>query len=1088
MVTHALKDKVDKSEVGTMCLLCERRLSSDEIQAHVFSREHVTRFLNRIHPGSLNPSTDSEETFLDLAKQAARIHPVSNVQDIQLETSIREPCSYKTLKRILCAVKKKEGTKGLEPLIKPMMKLVSRVAQAEVDQNREKEGQKNSIDTDELENKQSKRVKIEVKVEEAAESCKNTEERPNMERETTLQNDVQLKNERKRPNATPEKSPKEKGSNEHLGRETTPKRPRLTSNDDSSPKKPANVPKSASKTETNGGSNRISATYIKLRCVGRDTIILCGSCSLKVDNIGHFTEIKHPKMHPVVVNLSEKTYNDISNLSFHSVIQMQQIQMLVQPWSDGGCSFSSASPPSAGAAINTSATRHCEDSRVVVDMELNSDSEGSATMPDSSATTKTLCKTPQDQEFKSHIPRAGLVQPHRPTITTTTTSLPPKGSEISSPDTTVKSLKFETAPKITEKAATTSVNVCKSASKQTKTISGTSTQSVSTKDETASEGKSASGPKGSSRNGPRSEEASKSSAEACVPAANVAKPPPKHVNASSPTKTAHVTKSVGEHANAHKRNSPTALSPNATGLSSSEHKNPHKDAPHMSATTKTPAGTLLKVGKSQLIVVVSEGKQQAYCELCSVKINCSSQYHLTSTDHHLNYVKMKFPEWTAKESELEKKLSHTVALLAKIEKDLPETQSPQRLEVSPEKYFNLGRLSEQKAVEKVKEMVRLKDSHDSCPVVDASRPLKQEICSPCEVSSSDDGVLVSRDKMMRCDQSEQEDENQQQTAVVQVSEMESSELKDQNLAAGDFIRDQFLDDDDDDGMETCVTKPVYTPGFYSEVMTEVDSDTNVKESPAADQLLRHQVSEEVRDQQNPILHSQSEAITEAKVVNDSRGSEHLFAPERQQRKSDSSGQQDQSPRKHSPVQLCSLQLQTHAAEQQNRPGPSRRAEPAELSVSQAQPTTLVGGRARGSSSLSLYLKARGLEAKHVIGMASVWECRGFENLKTFFLCESCEMTLSRHDICQHMISVDHQLKYLRKYHSEVMFWQELDFTLPTKLEKDILLNYVIQPISERELTLKMDAQCFVLSPELHRLVQTSPFDKALKIVKDLKGE
>nr|XP_015829415.2 uncharacterized protein LOC107394807 isoform X1 [Nothobranchius furzeri] len=1082
MVAHALKIKGNEPKVGVLCLLCERRLSSDEIQAHVFSREHVTRFLNSVHPGSLNPSIDSEEAFLDLAKQAACIHPVSNMQYVQLETPILEPCSYRGAKLLLRTIKMKEGARSLEPQIRPMMKLVPRVAQREVEQSREEAGQTNSVDTDELETMLPKTVKIEVKVEEASESCNNTEERPNTEHRTTLQHCIQQKNERKRPNATPEKCP-----NEHLGPEKTPKRPRLISSDDSTPKTPAAVPKSAPKKET----SRISTTIIKLCCVERDTIVFCGSCSLKVEGVGHFTEIKHPKMDPVVVNLKENMYNDISNQSFQSVIQTLQIQMLL-PWSDGGCSLCSASPPSAGGAITS--TRHCEDDRKVVDMELCNDLEGDATMPDSSARTETLCKASQDQEFKHHNPRAGLVQPHRHTISTTTTSLPPKGSEIVSPDTTVASLKFETSPRIKEEAPTPSVDVCKSAPKAPKpsstcaaTVSDASPQSASMTNKSASKVKSASGAAAAnvgSRNGPRSAEASKGSAAASVPAANVAKPVDDYPSA----KTSHVNKSEGEHANAYKRNSPTALSPKATLLSSSEHKNRHKDPPHVSATSKTPAGNLAKVGVDELIVVTCEGKQQVYCRLCSVKLNSSSQYHLTSINHQLKYVKTKFPKWVAKESELEEKLSHTVALLAKIEKGLPQIPNPQKLEVSKQEYLNLGRLSDKKAVEKVMEMGKLKKSHDSCPTADASGPLKPEICSPCEVSSSDDGMLVSRDETMRCDQKKQEDKNQHQTAVVQLSEMESGELEDQNLAAGDSIRDRFLDDDDD-VMEMCVTKPICSPGFHSEDVTEMCPETIVQESPAEDPLLRRHVGEEAWRQQNPVLHSQTNALTEAEVVSDSRRSERRFAPERQRRKSDSCGQQDQSPQKRSPVQRCRLQLHTAAStsEQQNPSGPIRKAEAGEQRVSQAQTTTLVGGKARGSSYLSHYLKALKLETKHVIGMASVWECRGFGNLKTFFLCESCEMTLSRQDICQHMVSLDHQRKYLGKYHSEVMYWQELD-DLPQKLQMDIFLNDIIQPIAERELTFKMDAQCFVLSPELHRLVWTSPFDKALKMVKDLKGE
>uniref|UniRef100_A0A1A8FXN4 C2H2-type domain-containing protein n=2 Tax=Nothobranchius korthausae TaxID=1143690 RepID=A0A1A8FXN4_9TELE len=1097
MVAHVLKIKGNEPKVGVLCLLCERRLSSDEIQAHVFSREHVTSFLNSIHPGSLNPSIDSEEAFLDLAKQAACIHPVSNMQYVQLESPILEPCSYRGATLLLRTVKMKEGVKSLEPQIRPMMKLVPRVAQREVEQNREEEGQTNRMDTDELENKLPKRVKVEVKVEEASESCSKTEERPNMEHRTTLQHCIQQKNERKRPNATSEKCP-----NEHLGPEMTPKRPRLISNDDSTPKTPAADPKSAAKKE----SSRISTTIIKLCCVGRETIVLCGSCSLKVEGVGHFTEIKHPKMDPLVVNLEEKMYNDISNQSFQSVIQTLQIQML-PPWSDGGCSLSSASPPSAGAAIDTW-THHCEDDMKVVDMELSNDLEGDATMPDSSARTETLCKTSQDQEFKHHHPRAGLVQPHRHTVTTTTTSLPPKCSGIVSPDTTVASLKYETSPRIKEEALTPSVDVCKSAPKEPKpsstcaaTVSDASPQSASMTNKSAPKVKSASGAAAAnvgSRNGPRSAEASKGSAAASVPAANVAKP----VDDCPSAKTSYVNKSEGEHANVYKRNSPTALSPNATFLSSSEHKNRHKDPPHVSAASKTPAGNLAKVGVNQLIVVMCEGKQQVYCRLCSVKLHSSSQYHLTNINHQLKYVKMKFPEWIARESELEEKLSHTVALLAKIEKDLPQIQNPQKLEVSQQEYINLGRLSEKKAVEKVKEMGKLKESHDLCPIADASGPSKLEICSPCEVSSSDDGMLVSRDEPMRCDQIKQEDKNQHQTAVVQLSgqisnmahfvyktrnfcrsktEMESGELEDQNLAAGDSIKDQFLDDDD----VICVTKPICSPGFHSEDVTEMCPETNKLKSPTEDPLLRRHVGEKVWHQQNPVLHSQSKALTEAEVVSDSRRSERRFAPERQRRKSDSCGLQDQSP----PVQRHRLQLHTAAStsEQQNPSGPIRKAEAGEQRASQAQTTTLVGGKARGSSSLSLYLNARRLNTKHVIGMASVWECRGFGNLKTFYLCESCEMTLSRQDICQHMVSLDHQLKYLGKYHSEVMYWQELD-DLPQKLQMDIFLNDIIQPIAERELTFKMDAQCFVLSPELYRLVWTSPFDKALKMVKVLQGE
>ncbi|KAM6974868.1 uncharacterized protein LKV04_016385 [Tautogolabrus adspersus] len=123
---HYVCDRLHQpTEVAFLCMLCRRRLSDQECYAHVFGREHITTFINRFHPGSMNLKTDVE-TILDLAKQADRHHSTVNVQEIQLDRSIREPCAYNVAYSILGNVKMRKGQGKLLPNIVPKKKLVPR--------------------------------------------------------------------------------------------------------------------------------------------------------------------------------------------------------------------------------------------------------------------------------------------------------------------------------------------------------------------------------------------------------------------------------------------------------------------------------------------------------------------------------------------------------------------------------------------------------------------------------------------------------------------------------------------------------------------------------------------------------------------------------------------------------------------------------------------------------------------------------------------------------------------------------------------------------------------------------------------------
>ncbi|MEQ2276285.1 hypothetical protein XENORESO_017024, partial [Xenotaenia resolanae] len=123
LIAHKLVVRPNKLVVGFLCLLCEKRLLKEETEAHVFSREHVSKFLECFHPGSLNSCTVDTETLLDLAKQAAQVHPVSNVQKIDLDKPIWEPCTYKKAKRILSVANWRKGNGQCFPTIKPKWKL-----------------------------------------------------------------------------------------------------------------------------------------------------------------------------------------------------------------------------------------------------------------------------------------------------------------------------------------------------------------------------------------------------------------------------------------------------------------------------------------------------------------------------------------------------------------------------------------------------------------------------------------------------------------------------------------------------------------------------------------------------------------------------------------------------------------------------------------------------------------------------------------------------------------------------------------------------------------------------------------------------
>ncbi|XP_044027943.1 uncharacterized protein LOC122864514 isoform X8 [Siniperca chuatsi] len=609
-------------------------------------------------------------------------------------------------------------------------------------------------------------------------------------------------------------------------------------------------------------------------------------------------------------------------------------------------------------------------------------------------------------------------------------------------------------------------------------------------------------------------------------AAKMTKTSVKCENTEASPKTVHMKNSVGSNADV-APNIPKSKAPEAPHLMSvrSENRSPSTEPSHTSTSKTKPHESSPRVGLNMLIVVRCEGRQQIYCQLCSVKLLSST--HLRSYTHKYNYVKKMIPECTAKPSEFAK-LDKMVALLAEVEK-VAGSRSPETIEVKNDVYEELAALPEDKAVERLKEMVRQRDlRHSSSSTTNAAEVLRQQVAfaSPCEVSSPDDGMYMPQNEMAGLstdNQSEQENKHELQKLLVQMPEIESISEEDGNLAPGQSDKAQSFygkspqaNDLISDQLHLCPTlindpKPITTPiiqdadvGVKVEQETfeyDVESQATVDVTPAIESQVK---MEKPQGWADPLATDSESTGRFAQTLDTCQET-----PEKgqQQERSDPELQDTQKvlegTQKTSPVKIFNPDPLFSATSvnteiQQNQSRPSQKTEhvpkhsgcspgPWHHSASQTLPIFSIGEKTQGPSHLSSWLKVKGLETEPVIGLGSVWECRGIglgsKFLNSFFLCESCSETLSTNDICQHMVSSDHQRKYMKRHYPEFLYWSKDDLDEDMKLE---VLNGIAWMLSLRER--EIDAQCILLKRELYEYVRKAPFSEALNIVQEFEKE
>ncbi|XP_049890073.1 uncharacterized protein LOC126383582 isoform X2 [Epinephelus moara] len=510
-------------------------------------------------------------------------------------------------------------------------------------------------------------------------------------------------------------------------------------------------------------------------------------------------------------------------------------------------------------------------------------------------------------------------------------------------------------------------------------------------------------------------------------------------NTAASVKTAPMKNSVSSASdvapNAAKSKTPAA--PHLTARS--ENKNPHTDPSH----TKT-SQSLPRIGLNQLIAVTCQGRRQVYCQLCSVRLQQSS--HMCEFIHVLGYLNMRYPGWIAKSyGQIVEKANH----LAEVEKDI-RSHDIKRLEVKIDEYKELARLSEDEAIEKLKEKLIQRDMDLSSPSsTDTAEPWRQQVpsSSPWEISSPDDEIESTSEK--------------RETPAVGQSH------RAQSMKSSEPEADHLISDQPHSSSIVNKNEPIADPS------TE-DTGIAVKVDKPQGHDVRHLATDSAdRSAQTPNACQETPEKRKRQERSDPRLQGGRWKASEGSQKT--SSVKFLNPDPPSPVAAVTT-------ERQNHPKPRQKSAEHVSEHSQELPVIIIGQSIEGSSNLfKHYLMMKGYDPDTVIGLSSVWECQGV-SLSPFYLCESCAETLSISDICSHVVSKKHQENYMWRLKPQFLSFMEYD--LPEE-HKEKIFNGVAERVAQQERYNEIDAQVIMLRPELYKMVQNAPFSEALMMVQKI---
>ncbi|CAN9503957.1 unnamed protein product [Ophioblennius macclurei] len=697
LVTYDVHVNFCQQYKASLCLLCKRKLLDEESNVHVFSREHVTTFLDAFHPGSLKSSSVNADALLDLAQQAWSLHPVKLPQTVNLLNAINEIHGYQPTLKMLTSAKKRDRSKMVEPSITPRgplfssrsspgdeadrsdtAKLCAQEAQNGDDKcvkqelSEEKPDLKKAISaaiaevmkkvveplqvTTKEEPDQSDGPKVEQSNEEVPNNVNNAgalakEEEAESAETVPAQQETCSDHTKNKRNISMCEKPRE---------ETGYKRRRLTCEGEKGVKKD-NFDAAEEKKPDQGLPTLYICHYDK-----RDSVYLCECCSLKIpqeDLISHING--HPDIRLKDVNLDEDVYSIILNQNFESAIKA--VLAL------GSCETEPERP-------STSAVKD-----------------------------EAIHSAVHDQHHSIHIKAEDV----KTTIEKSSAPLSENHSEAeSTSNVKLDALRTETTLKIDEKVTVSSVA---SEPSPPRTAAAGEVTKVNAASKTA-------------ENTPKYHNTAPQTSGACQSLTKSAKKPTPVTKSGTPAEEkVNVSQCIQDNAQlaAPQVTPPTSVRP--------ESRRPSKELPLAVAKKTEPIPGSVKIGDDQLIVLTcsKEKKRRVFCQLCSVKLESSD--HLRSVDHQYNYVKMKLPGCTVNPWEDAQKFQETVAMLAK-----EQGNSSQRLEVPIDVYQEFSRFSVDKALQRLKEMLTKRSSEGSSSSSTAN--------SPCEVTSTNDGVSVGENR------------------------------------------------------------------------------------------------------------------------------------------------------------------------------------------------------------------------------------------------------------------------------------------------------------------------------------------------------
>lgn len=452
----------------------------------------------------------------------------------------------------------------------------------------------------------------------------------------------------------------------------------------------------------------------------------------------------------------------------------------------------------------------------------------------------------------------------------------------------------------------------------------------------------------------------------------------------------------------------------------SQHKTPPPEPPLAQDRKTRACANNQPIGINQLVKVNCEGKRQLYCRLCKKRLLNSS--HPSSAEHQLNYVKLREPGWTAEESEHSEEFDKVVAKLAEEDKKDKKNVVSESIRVKLDVYQELAALPQEIAVHRVLELSKQRNSRNSPSSTDPGETRRQSIsASPSDFASPDFEMDSPLYEITGLSTNNQTERGNK--CELKTVSVHKAELR--------------------------VESPSTTP---DPLTTRVVPDRPRIQTP--DTGTETSVHGRKQENNDPILLDALVSIATPKETPSSNS------------------------------------IPFHAVVRS--PTPSQTAEhglslsgcsPGQPEAFSAPETIRIAEMDSGPSNLSKSLSVNVTEP--FIGLCPIWECRGrgLQSLTTIYLCECCELMLFNSEICQHVISTEHQLKYLlsQSGYLKFMFWLDDEELIDYRAE---LVKYVVSLLRERESS--MDAQIVLLDVTYYDYICKTSFRKALKLVRSIQ--